>query len=206
MKPCHRRKPCAQGWRSDLSGSVRVEWRVALIWITGTPGVGKTAASRALRARGFETYDADLDGFRIWRRRDTGEEVTFPGWPTPAGWHEVHHMPIVRSRVETLYNKGGLVFLSGSVDNELDVWDLFTAAICLVTDDATLRRRLAARPGPYGKAPDELANILEWNKTCEVNYRRFGAAIIGASRPLDAVVEDILRVATGHVLNRGGKG
>ena len=98
------------------------------------------------------------------------------------------------------------MFLSGSVDNERDVWDLFTAAICLVTDDATLRRRLAARPGPYGKAPDELANILEWNKTCEVNYRRFGAAIVGASRPLDAVVEDILRVAAGHVPNRGGKG
>ena len=115
-------------------------------------------------------------------------------------------MPIVRSRVETLYNKGGLVFLSGSVDNELGVWDLFTAAICLVTDDATLRRRLAARPSPYGKAPDELANILEWNKTCGANYRRFGAAIVGASRPLDAVVEDILRVAAGHVPNRGGKG
>ena len=98
------------------------------------------------------------------------------------------------------------MFLSGSVDNERDVWDLFTAVVCLVTNDATLRHRLAARPGPYGKAPDELANILEWNKTCRANYRRFGAAIVDANRPLDAVVEDVLRVAAGHVLNRGDKG
>lgn len=115
-------------------------------------------------------------------------------------------MPIVRPRVETLHDQGERVFLSGSVDNELDVWDLFTAVVCLVIDDATLRRRLAARPDHYGKAPDELANILEWNRTCEANYRRFGASIVDASRPLDAVVEDVLRVAAGHALNRGGEG
>ena len=114
-------------------------------------------------------------------------------------------MPIVRSRVETLHDKGELVFLSGSVDNELDVWDLFTAVVCLVVDDATLRSRLAARPDPYGKAPDELANILAWNKTCEANYRRFGASIVDASRSLNEVVEDVL-LAAGHALNRGGKG
>ena len=112
-------------------------------------------------------------------------------------------MPIARSQVETLHGKGGLVFLSGSVDNELDVWDLFTAVVCLVVDEATLRRRLVARPDHYGKALDELANILEWNRTCEANYRRFGASIVDASRPLDAVVEDVLRVAAGHVLNQG---
>lgn len=179
---------------------------MALIWITGVPGVGKTTTSRALRERGFRAYDADLDGFRVWRQRDTGEAVAFPGWPVPAGWHDTYHMPIVRSRVETLQSKGELVFLSGSVDNERDVWDLFTAVVCLVTGDATLRRRLAARPNPYGKAPDELANILEWNKTCEANYRRFGASIVDAGRPLDAVVEDVLRVAAGHTLNRGSKG
>ena len=177
---------------------------MALIWITGTPGVGKTTTSRALRAQGFRAYDADLDGFRVWRRRDTSEEVTFPGWPVPAGWHEAHYMPIVRSRVESLHEKGGLVFLSGSVDNERDVWDLFAAVVCLVVDDVTLRRRLAARPGPYGKAPDELTSILEWNRTCEADYRRFGAAIVDASQPLDVVVEDVIRVA-GHALIRGGK-
>ncbi len=115
-------------------------------------------------------------------------------------------MPIVRPRVETLHDQDERVFLSGSVDNELDVWDLFTAVVCLVVDDATLRRRLAARPDHYGKAPDELANILEWNRTCEANYRRFGASIVDASRPLNTVVEDVLRVAASHVLNRGGEG
>ena len=165
---------------------------MALIWITGTPGVGKTTTSRALQAQGFEAYDADLDGFRVWRQRDTGKEVVFPGWPVPAGWHEAHHMPIVRSRVENLHDRDGLVFLSGSVDNEIDIWDLFTAVVCLVIDDTTLRRRLAARPDSYGKAPDKLANILEWNKASETNYRRFGASIIDASQSLDAVVEDVL--------------
>lgn len=89
-------------------------------------------------------------------------------------------MPTVRARVETLHDKSRLVFLSGSVDNELNVWGLFTVVVCLVVDEATLRRRLAARPDPFGKAPNELANILEWNTTCEVNYRRFGASVVDA--------------------------
>lgn len=89
---------------------------------------------------------------------------------------------------------------------ELDVWDLFTAVVCLVLDDATLRRRLAARSDHFGKASDELANTLEWNRTNGANYRRFGASIVDASQPLDAVVEDVLRVAAGHAPNQGGKG
>ena len=172
---------------------------MALIWITGSPGTGKTAVVKALKAQGFEAFDADHDGFRVWRRRDTGEKVGFPGWPVPIGWHEAHYMPIERSRVEALSSKSGLIFLSGSVENENEVWDLFTAVVCLVLGNAALRRRLAARPDAYGKAPDELVSILRQNRTCEATYRDFGAAIIDARQPLKAVVKDVLQVAAQHM-------
>ncbi len=43
-----------------------------------------------------------------------------------------------------------------------------------------------------GKAPEELAAILRWHADYEAAYRRFGAVIIDAARPLRDVVDEIL--------------
>lgn len=167
-----------------------------LISVTGISGSGKSAVFAALRIAACEAHDGDIGGFRTWRRRDTNEEVVFAGWPVPLGWHHEQHMPIDRRRVEALLEgPERTIFLGGSVENELDVWDLFDAVVCLVIDDATVRERLASRSDGFGKAPDELARILAWNRTAEANYRRFGATIIDATQPLDDVVADVLRVA-----------
>ena len=165
-----------------------------LVWVTGISGAGKSTVARALRDLGHAAYDVDEGGFRTWRRRATGQVVEFPGWPAPPGWHDEHHMPINRDRVEALKTDGHDVFLCGTVDNERDVWDLFDVVACLVVDEATLRRRLASRPDEYGKAPSELAAILEWHRTNEATYRRLGASIIDATQPLEAVVEQVIEL------------
>lgn len=59
-----------------------------------------------------------------------------------------------------------------------------------------MRRRLATRTNnDYGKAKHELAGILDANATWEAAYRDRGASIIDATRPLDAVVADVLEAA-----------
>jgi len=144
-----------------------------LIWVTGTPGAGKSAVCGVLQARGHEAYDADTGGFRYWRRRDTKERVDLPGRPLPPGWHLEHDMPMQRSAVEALARRAtGTVFLCGTVGNELDVWDLFDQIICLVVDEATLRHRLATRDDTYGKDPEIAAPVIEWNRTSEASYRQ----------------------------------
>jgi hypothetical protein len=84
-------------------------------------------------------------------------------------------------------------FLFGTVENELDVWELFDHVACLVIDDRTLRHRLATRTtNEFGKHPAELERILVWNRTVESDYRRFGATIIDATRPLENVTSEVL--------------
>jgi hypothetical protein len=86
--------------------------------------------------------------------------------------------------------------LCGSVENEVEVWDLFDLVICLVIDDQTLRRRLGNRTtNSFGKHPEELAAALKWNPGNEASYRRFGAVIIDGTRPPAEVADAILAAA-----------
>ena len=56
---------------------------------------------------------------------------------------------------------GSTAFLCGSVENEVDVWDLFDLVVCLVADNDTIRERLQTRTtNSFGKHPDELAAAL----------------------------------------------
>jgi hypothetical protein len=168
---------------------------VVLVWVTGSPGVGKSAVCDVLKGRGELAVDADWEGYNFWVDRVSGEVVERPPYPTPQGWLDRYAWRIDRARVETLAGQGqaGVPFLCGSVENEIEVWGLFDQAICLVMDDATLLHRLTTRTtNAFGKHPDELRAALEWNQTVEANYRRLGATIIDASLPLETVVSDVL--------------
>ena len=48
---------------------------MALIFITGVAGSGKSAVSKELVARGFEAYDTYNDGITAWVIKETDEEV-----------------------------------------------------------------------------------------------------------------------------------
>ena len=67
--------------------------------------------------------------------------------------------------------------------------------IYLAIDRQTLRRRLASRTtNDFGKSPNELRAILGWHEVGDDEYRRLGAAIVDATRPLDEVVDHVLSI------------
>lgn len=116
-------------------------------------------------------------------------------YPSPQGWLDRYSWRIDRARVEALADRAQttVAYLCGSVENEAEVWDLFEHVICLVIDDETLVRRLAARTtNAFGKHPEELRAALGWNRTVGATYRRFGATIINATRPIEIVVNDVI--------------
>lgn len=168
---------------------------VHLVWVTGVSGAGKSTVCEVLKARGIAAIDTDWDGFNFFVHRHSGETVLDPPHPTPPGWIDTYAWRIRVDLVQALADSDNhdATFLFGSVENEIEVWDLFTHVGCIVIDEATLRHRLASRTtNLFGKHPDELEQIVAWNRGIEENYRRYGATIIDGTRPLDDVVTEVL--------------
>jgi broad-specificity NMP kinase/5'(3')-deoxyribonucleotidase len=173
-----------------------------LIYITGTPGTGKTAVRDELRHRGYTAYDTDEDGFAHYYNTETNEPVQghVPAEARTAAWRKTYAWKVPRSAVEKLRAEATHkpVFLSGVVANDVDeLWDLFDIVFSLTIDEATLRHRITARTtGDYGKNEHEFASLLAWQKTAATDYKKLGAIMIDATRPIEQVVDDILAKTT----------
>ncbi len=171
---------------------------MALVWVTGNSGVGKSTVCTLLKKRGELAVDADWSGYCHWSDRISGLVVADPPDPVPAGWLERFGWKINRAKVQALAEKahGQTAFLCGSAENEEVVRDLFDHMICLVADNETIRDRLEARTtNAFGKHPEELAAALGWNDDAEARYHRLGATIIDSRRPPPEVMDAILSVA-----------
>jgi hypothetical protein len=86
-------------------------------------------------------------------------------------------------------------FLCGVAAGDSEAWQYLDLVCSLVLDDETIKQRVRSRIDAYGKRDEELAQILKWNDGYEETYRRFGAAIIDATRPLHSVVDAVLSAA-----------
>jgi broad-specificity NMP kinase len=173
---------------------------MSLVFVTGSPGVGKSSVCRELRTRGLEAYDTDADGLAGWYDKSSGQSVAMPSrevWATPE-WQGQHDWHIDKNKVEAIAktSQRDPVFICGSVANEVQVWDLFSKVFYLLSDETTVRARLLSRAdNDFGKEAHELAAILGWLRNAEADYKRFGAEIIDATRPLEQVVDDIVSLS-----------
>ena len=173
-----------------------------LIYVTGISGSGKSAVREELRSRGFAALGVDEEGFGSWIDRRTGRPETLP---RPGddfdihGWYRDHEWTLDAEKIARLKGRADgtndLVFLCGVAANDAAVWKYFDVVVALVIDDETIRARIAHRDDAFGKQPTELDQILAWNADYESAYRRFGAVFVDASRPVSAVVDQILVAA-----------
>jgi broad-specificity NMP kinase len=170
---------------------------VALVWVTGNSGSGKSSVCEALKTAGRSAVDTDWEGYSHWVHRTTGEAVVDPPYPVPPGWLQEFAWQIRVELVQSLAAtaNSGITFLCGSAENEVDVWQYFDQVVCLVIDDETLRHRLATRTtNEFGKHPDQLEAAVQANAVTEDQYRHRGATILDATRSLDEVVRAVVAV------------
>jgi dephospho-CoA kinase len=169
-----------------------------LVYVTGVPGVGKSVVRGELRARGFAAYGTDEDGVGAFYDLD-GDRVTPDQVVSSPTWRARHVWKIVVDKIDQLATMAEhqMVFVCGSAANEAEVWPRFDRVIALVADERVLRQRLRDRTGnDFAKSPDELAVVLEWQRTYADEARSYGAVVIDSARPLRVVVDDVVAAAT----------
>jgi hypothetical protein len=169
---------------------------MALIYVTGASGAGKSTVRTELHRRGYLTYGTDEDGLSRWFDNRTGTEVSMPTDPAhrDGDWyaHHTYRLPpetVLRVAAEV---GDGIGFVCGTVGNDHEIWDLFTAVISLSVDAETIRQRLTHRLNSFGSTDDELRRILDWHAAVDADNLRFGAHLIDATPPVTEVVDHLL--------------
>ncbi len=161
--------------------------------ITGVSGVGKTTVAEELAKRGYEAYDMDaVPGLTRWED-DAGKPIKPPADP-PKGWFNNHHWNWDIKKLKKIMTSSKKdKYFSGTASNQKGHLGLFDKVFALVIDEQQLIDRLTNRTNnPFGKHPNELADILSWHKWFENVLVEKGAIPINGTLPVDKIVSEII--------------
>ncbi len=169
---------------------------MSFFYITGIAGAGKSAVGRELKKRGYEIHEGD-DGLSAFYDNSTGELVARPVdvAERTTEWRSRNTWKMSRDKLEKLKERADEkpIFVCGVASNEDEYIDLFDKVFALMVNTATLKQRINERDdNSFGKLPHEMDTILEWQEGIEDHYRRIGALMIDANKPLAEVVDNIL--------------
>lgn len=137
-------------------------------------GVGKSALLDELAIRGHRVVDTDYDGYA---ESVGGEQL----------WRE--------GRIEQLLSehRAGLLFVSGTTRNQVRFYPRFDHIVLLSAPVSVLVERLGTRTNnPYGKAPAELAETLEFQQTIEPLLRRSASLEVDTRASVGEVADTVL--------------
>ncbi|MEU8660857.1 AAA family ATPase [Actinoplanes philippinensis] len=145
---------------------------MARILVTGMSGAGKSTVLDELRRRGRLTVDTDLDG-----------------WVLPDGaWDE--------PRMDALLAAHDDLIVSGTVHNQGRFYGRFHHVVLLSAPLPVLLERVTHRANPYGRTPEQRAEIAGYVRTVEPLLRRGATVELDGRRPvpeLAGAVERLLR-------------
>jgi len=143
-------------------------------------GTGKSSVIRALAARGLRAIDTD------WNPEWECVGANGDEWV----WRED------RIRLLLAEEDAGTLFLSACVSNQGMFYGRFDEVILLSAPESITVRRLASRANnPYGKRPDDVADVLRYKATIEPMLRESATAEIDTSIPLAEVVSRVLEIS-----------
>ncbi len=151
------------------------------VLLTGMSGVGKSTLVGRLSELGYRAYDVDDEGW------------TLPSDDGGRSWRE--------DVVERLLSErsGPALFLSGCSESQVRFYPHFDAVVLLSAPPSVLRRRLRTRTNnPYGKRPDELADVLGYVDTVEPLLRKAADHEIDATLPVEEVLDRLLQLVGEH--------
>ena len=158
------------------------------ILVTGMAGTGKSSALAELGRRGYGVIDTDAPGWREYR-----------AYPEPIDELHRGEWLWIEEKMDRLLDSeaGRSLFVAGGVRNQSRFYDRFDAVVLLSAAPEVLLDRVARRAtNDYGKTPLDRAEILADIAEIEPALRATCTHELDASRPLDAVVTDLIAIAT----------
>lgn len=156
--------------------------------ITGMSGTGKSTLLDRLAALGYKTVDTDShpDLQRFVPFSDDAQHAN-----EPSGGEWLWNEEPIQQLLST--EDADILFVSGTVRNQGKFYPQFDHIILLSAPVSVIVERLASRTNnPYGKHPDELAEVLTYVETVEPLLRRGCTLEIDTSVPIDEVVQKVL--------------
>jgi shikimate kinase len=139
---------------------------MARILITGMSGTGKSTLLDELRRRGHLTLDTDYDGWVLSNRE----------------WDE--------ARMTTFLGDHEDVFVAGTVENQGRFYDRFDHVVLLTAPLRVLVERVSIRKNnPYGKSPEQLAEISRYVDTVEPLLREGASLELDGLRPVSELAD-----------------
>jgi dephospho-CoA kinase len=175
---------------------------MSAFYITGVPGVGKSAVVKELNSRSI--LSIDIDDICNWVNKANGKiGHYYPG--IGKNWIEAHSwLCDVATLKRTLdENDDRIIVLAGVTFNQNDYLALFDKIVLLQCRKEIFINRLNLRSSgnEYGKDKWEQEDILTWCEDFENNLINNGAIIINANQTIELVIEDIRSVISGKWLN-----
>lgn len=156
------------------------------VLLTGMSGTGKSTLICELAARGYRAIDMDDDEWSEWVNV-SGDGPEGPDAGRDWVWRE--------DRIQRLLatEDADVLFVSGCASNQGKFHAQFDHIVLLSAPTPLIVERLATRTNnPYGKHPDELAQILRYVQTVEPLLKRSASLEVDTSVPIDQVVETVL--------------
>jgi shikimate kinase len=138
------------------------------VLVTGMSGVGKSTLLTELSRRGYETVDTD-----------------YGGWHRPDGtWDE--------QRMGALLDQQATVVVSGTADNQGRFYERFDHVVLLSAPLAVLIERVSSRSNnPYGKTPEQQADIARYVREVEPLLRRGATVTLDCRRPVGELADTV---------------
>jgi len=158
------------------------------VLITGMSGTGKSSMIRELVARGYQAHDLDTPEWSEWIDADPSDALT-PARGKDWVWRE--------DRVRALLSQpeAGTLFIGGCAENMGRLFPLIDVVVLLSAPLATIMERLRTRsPASYGSIEEDRRRVSDLISTIEPLLRKSADHEIDTSRPVDATVDEILRI------------
>jgi adenylate kinase family enzyme len=151
---------------------------VAVIFVTGMSGAGKSTALAELARRGHSVVDTDEGDW------------TADGSNFERLWHEDKMNALLAEHA------AGTLFVSGCVDNQGSYYPQFDAVVLLSAPlDVLLARVTNRSTNPYGKTSCEQDQIIAYTATVEPLLRAGATAEIDTRIRPDEVADELERIA-----------